>query len=46
MQSDGNNFCGDIVFNMVYIDEDSIWDQKYEKRIYWDLQYEDLKFLE
>ena len=36
MQSDGNSFCGDVVldrFYIVYSDEDSIKDQKYEKRI-------------
>ena len=30
MQSDGNSLCGDVVldsFNMVYRDEDSIYDQ-------------------
>ena len=47
MQSDGNSFCGDIVldsFNMVYSDENSIYDQKYEKRTFWDLYFEDFKF--
>ena len=42
MQSDGNNFCGDVVsdgFNMSYRDEDSILEQKYEKQISWDLYY-------
>ena len=37
MQSDVNSFCGDVVldsFYMVYNDEDSIYDQKYEKRIF------------
>ena len=49
MQSDGNSFCGSVVlvsFNMVYYsDEDSIQDQKYEKRLLWDLYYEDLKII-
>ena len=27
-------------------DKDSILDQKYEKRIYWDLNYEDFNFYE
>ena len=46
MQSDGNNFYGDVLdsFNMVYSDEDSISNQKYKKRISRDLYYEDLKF--
>ena len=47
MQSDGNNFCGDVVsdgFNMSYRDEDSILEQKYEKQISWDLYYEDFIF--
>ena len=47
IQSDGNSFCGDVVldsFNIVYSDEDSILDQKYEKWIFWNLYYEDLKF--
>ena len=46
-QSDGNRFCGDVVFdsfNMAYRDEDSILDQKYEKQVFWDLYYEDFKF--
>ena len=37
MQSDGNSFCGDVVldrFNVVYSDEDSMYDQKYGKRIF------------
>ena len=49
MQSDGNSFCVDVVldsFYMVYSDEDSIKDQQYEKRIFWDLYYEVLKFCE
>ena len=33
MQSDGNSFCGDVVLDMLYRDEDSILDQKYEKQI-------------
>ena len=38
-------FSGDVVsdsFKMVYIDKDSDYDQKYEKRIFLDLYYEDL----
>ena len=34
MQSDGNSIYGDVVldsFNKVFQDEDSIFDQKYEK---------------
>ena len=37
MQSDRNNFCGDVILdsvNMVFKDEDSISDQIYEKQIY------------
>ena len=30
-------------FDMSYRDEDSILDQKYEKKISWDLYYEDFK---
>ena len=44
MQSDRNSFCGDVIldiFNMVYSDEDSIEDQQYENRIFWDHHYED-----
>ena len=47
MQSDRKSFCGDVVLdsvNMTYRDADSIWDQKYENQIYWDLYYEDFKF--
>ena len=43
VQSDGNSFWGDVVFdslNMAYRDEDSISDQKYEQQIFWDLYYE------
>ena len=46
-QSGGNNFCVDVVlssFNMSYIDEDSILEEKYEKQISWDLYYEDFIF--
>ena len=42
MQSDGNSFCGKVVFdsfNMAYRDEDRILDQKYEKQIFWDHYY-------
>ena len=45
MQSDGNS--GNVVLDgisMVYSDEDGIFDQKYDKRIFWDLYYEDFKF--
>ena len=43
MQTDGNSFCGDFdSFNISYRDEISIYDQKYEKQIPWDLYYEDL----
>ena len=48
MQSDGNSICGyDVLvsFNISYRDEDSIQDKKYEKQIYLDPYYEDLKFL-
>ena len=48
MQSDWNSFCGDVVldrFSMVYSDEDSIKDQKYEK-IFCNLNYEDFQFQE
>ena len=37
MQSDGNSFYGDVVldsFNMVYSDEDSIKDRKYENETF------------
>ena len=47
MQSDGNNFCGDLVsdgFNMSYRDEDSISEQKCEKQISWDLYHKDFIF--
>ena len=47
MQSDGNIFGEDVVlksFNIVYSDEDSVEDQKYEKQICWDLYFEDFKF--
>ena len=39
MQSDGNRFCGDAAldsFNMANRHEDSVLDQKYEKKIYRD----------
>ena len=48
MQLDGDSFCGDVVlvsFNMLYSDEDSILDQKYEKRIFQDLYYENFKII-
>ena len=47
MQLTGNNFCWDVVldsFKMVYIDEDSIYEQKFVTRTFWDLYYEDFKF--
>ena len=47
MQSDGNSFCGDVVldsFNKAYRDKDTILDQKYEKRIFFYLYYEDFIF--
>ena len=31
MQSDRNSFCGDVVFNMEFRDEERIWGQKYGK---------------
>ena len=46
MQSDGNSFCEDFVLdgvNMTYMDEDSILYQIYEKRIFSNFYYEDLK---
>ena len=48
MQSDGNSFCEDVVldsFNRSYKD-DSIWDKKYEKQIFWNLYYEDFRIPE
>ena len=44
MQSNGNSSYGDVVlnsFNKGYRDKDSILEQKYKKRIFWDLHYED-----
>ena len=49
MQSYGNSFIGDVLFDsfyMSYRDEDSILDQKYEKQILCPLDFKDLKFLE
>ena len=49
MQSDGNRFWGDVVFdsfNMAYQDENSILDWKYEKQISLALYYEYFKFEE
>ena len=50
MQSDGNSFCGDIVFdifNMAYRDKYNILDQKYDKckyaNIVLDLYYKNPK---
>ena len=40
----GNSVWGDVVldsFNIAYRDEGSIWEQKYEKQIFWYLYYED-----
>ena len=48
MQSDGNSFYGDVVFdsfNKVSRDDDSILYQKYEKQLFWDFYYEDYKKL-
>ena len=48
MQSDGNNFREDIVFDsfdISYRDEDSILDKKFKKQISWDLYYEDFKII-
>ena len=48
MQSEGNSFYGDVVFlsfNRAFRDKDSILEQKYEKRIFWDLYYEDFNFI-
>ena len=47
MQSDGNSFGGDVVldsFNMLYRDEDSMLEQKYEKQLSWDLYYKHFIF--
>ena len=46
MQTDGYNYWGDVVldsFNMAYRDEDSIWDKKCAKQIFWNLYYEDFR---
>ena len=43
MQSDGNSFCRDVVFDsfdMEYGDKDSILDQQYVKLIFWYLNNE------
>ena len=48
-QSDGNSYGGKVVldsFNMAYRDEDNIYDQKYEKQIFWNLYYKDFKIEE
>ena len=42
MQSDKNSFFGDVVVNsfyMAYIDDYSILDKKYEKKIFWNLYH-------
>ena len=47
MQSDRNIFCKDVVldsFNEEYSNENIISDKIYEKQIFWDLYYEDIKF--
>ena len=47
IQSDGNVFGGDVVLdsvNMAFNSEDSILDLIYEKQIFSDLYYKDLKF--
>ena len=44
MQSDGNSFIGNVVlesFNIPYRDEESIFDQKYEKQIFCALDNKD-----
>ena len=44
VQSDGNNFCGDVVldsFNLAYKDQDNILDKIYEKQIFSVLYYKD-----
>ena len=48
IQSDGYSFCGDVVLdgvNIAYMDGDIILDQIYEKQIFSDFYYEDLRFL-
>ena len=48
MQSDRNSFYGVVVldsFYMEYNDEDSILDKQFEKLIFGNLYYENLKFL-
>ena len=48
MQSDRNSFNEDVVllsFNKAFRDRDSILEQKYEKRIFWDRYYEDFIFM-
>ena len=49
MQSDGNSFYGNVVlwsFNKLHRDKDGILDQKYEKRTFRDLYYEDFNLKE
>ena len=41
MQSDGT-----VLAEMSSLDEDSVYDQAYDKQIFWKLCYEDFKFLE
>ena len=48
MQSDGNSFCGDVIFDSFNKEcrvEASILDQIYEKRICLEFYYEDFRFL-
>ena len=45
MQSDGNRFCGNIVFdsfNMAYRHEKDVLDKKYKKQISRDYYFKDL----
>ena len=47
MQSDGNNFCGDVVWTPLTwytVMKTTFKDQKHEKRIFRDLYCEDFKF--
>ena len=48
MQSDGNSFGGDVVFdsfNKASRDEGRVLDQINEKQIFTDLYYEDFRYL-
>ena len=45
-QSECNSYFGDVVldsFNMAYRDEDSVRDNKYDKKIFWNLYNKNLK---